>query len=235
MNIFKRIFSSDKKRIRSLKNILGFTPNNFDLYELAFRHKSVAEEIKNGIKNSNERLEYLGDAILGAVVAEFVFKRFPYKGEGFLTEMRSRIVNRDHLNKLARKIGMKDFIQNNSDTSLNRSMYGDAFEALVGAIYLDKGHKVAQHFILNRIIKHHVDIDELEHTENNFKSKLIEWAQREKKIVNFDLIEKTEQEDYKQLKVQVIIDGKEFGIGIDFSKKKAEQIAAEVTCKLLNI
>ena len=180
LNPIRSFFSSDKELISSLRNLLGFTPNNLALYNLAFSHKASAEEHASGIKLSNERLEYLGDAILGAVVADLLFKKFPFKEEGFLTEMRSRIVNREHLNKLAMKIGVDHFMANNNSVK-TRSVYGNAFEALIGAIYLDQGYSVTQRFIIHRIIQHHVDMDELENLDANFKSKLINWAQRERK------------------------------------------------------
>ena len=161
MSFLSHLFSSDKKLLRSLENILGFFPSNTNLYKSALRHKSAAREIKNGVKDSNERLEYLGDAILGAVVADYVFKKFPYKDEGFLTEMRSKIVSRDNLNKLSRKLGLDALIINNPDNAVNRSMHGDAFEALIGAIYLDKGYRCAKKFVIGRIISHYLDIDSL--------------------------------------------------------------------------
>lgn len=233
---FLRYFSSDKKILFPLKNVLGFTPNNIALYQQAFRHKSAAQEIKNGLRNSNERLEYLGDAILGAVVADFVFKKFPYKEEGFLTEMRSKIVSRDNLNKLAIKLGLDKFIQNNTDYSKHHSINGNAFEALIGAIYLDKGYKTAYRFIVNHIIKNFIDVDLLEATEKNFKSKLIEWAQKERKIIAFEPVNEIPNGRGKpMLKVQVIINKEVAGTGIDFSKKKAEQLAAEEACKNLKI
>lgn len=234
--IFRSVFSKDKDFVQLIKNITGFAPRNLALYHLAFRHRAFAEEAKNGSKKSNERLEYLGDAILGAVVADLLFKKFPYKEEGFLTEMRSRIVSRDHLNKLAFKIGLNEHIQTTPENVIkNKSIYGDAFEALVGAIYLDKGYSVAQEFIISRIIKNHVDIDELELSEFNYKSKLIEWAQKEKKSVTFELLGEEPTGTGKLLKIKVIVAGEEIGQGMDYSKKKAEQIAAEVACKAVNI
>ncbi|MGI8893528.1 MAG: ribonuclease III [Bacteroidia bacterium] len=234
--IFRSVFSKDNDFIQSVKNITGFTPRNLALYHLAFRHRAQAEEIKNGAKKSNERLEYLGDAILGAIVADFLFKKFPYKEEGFLTEMRSRIVSRDHLNKLAYKIGLNEFILTTPENVIkNKSIFGDAFEALIGAIYLDKGYLAAREFITNRIIKNHVDIDELETSEFNYKSKLIEWAQKEKKSITFELSGEEPTGTGRLLKIKVMVDREEMGQGMDFSKKKAEQIAAEVACKALNI
>jgi ribonuclease-3 len=233
----KLIFSADKKLIRSLRNLLGFTPGNTALYRQAFRHRSALNDPANQGVSSNERLEYLGDAVLGAVIAELLFKKFPYKEEGFLTEMRSRIVSREQLNKLAMKIGLDEFLDENTDrSSRTKSLYGDAFEALIGAIYLDKGYKQAQQFILGRIIKNHLDLNEVEATEKNFKSKLIEWAQKEKIPVSFELVEELPAGgNKKQMKVRVVVKGEEKGTGIDFSKKKAEQIAAEQTCKMMGL
>jgi ribonuclease III len=234
--IFRSVFSKDKDFARSVKNITGFTPGNLALYHLAFRHRAQAEETKSGIKKSNERLEYLGDAILGAIVADLLFKKFPYKEEGFLTEMRSRIVSRDHLNKLAFKIGINEFISTTTENTIkNKSIYGDAFEALIGAIYLDKGYETARSFIVNRIINNHVDIDELELSEFNYKSKLIEWAQKEKKSITFELLGEEPAGTGKLLRIKAVVDGEDLGEGMDYSKKKAEQIAAEVACKALNI
>ena len=236
IRIIRKIFAGRRSpNLRSLGNILGFSPGNTALYELAFRHRSRAKEEGNRIKHSNERLEYLGDAILGAVVADFLFKKFPFREEGFLTEMRSKIVSREHLNKLSLKIGLGNFILNNPDNPRNRSMMGDAFEALIGAIYLDKGYITAQRFIVNRIIRHHIDIDELETKETNFKSRLIEWAQKEKKTASFELVDEVENGNNKLLKVHAIVDGEPCGTGMDSSKKKAEQIAAEQACIALSI
>ncbi|MBI9036317.1 MAG: ribonuclease III, partial [Bacteroidales bacterium] len=151
-------------------------------------HKSVAHEL-NGVKISNERLEYLGDAILGAIVADYLFKLFPYKDEGFLTEMRSKIVSRAQLNKLSLKLGLDKLIQSNRE-SMNhyKSMQGDAFEAFVGALYLDKGYDFTRDILVDNIIRLHYNIDDLQKTEVNFKSRLIEWGQKEKKEVLFKVI-----------------------------------------------
>jgi len=233
-NFFNPFFSSpDKKFISQLRNMLGFTPGNIAVYKLAFRHRN-AEEVRNGIKFSNERLEFLGDAILGAVIADMLFKKFPYKDEGFLTNMRSKIVNREHMNKLAIKIGINKFAVFESGQR-SKSVYGDALEAFIGAIYLDKGYGTCKKYILQHLIGNLVDIDQLETIEVNFKSKLIEWAQREKKSITFELVEEIKVENQKQLKVRALVDGLEMGMGIDFSKKKAEQIAAQETCLLLKI
>lgn len=230
------LFSKDKKFVQSLRNLLGFTPGNPSVYHLAFRHRSTATEHSNGAKISNERLEYLGDAVLGAIIADMLFKKFPFREEGFLTEMRSKIVNREHLNKLALKLGIDHFMVNSIDPAAkNKSAYGDAFEALIGAIYIDKGYNVAQRFVLKRIVRNHIDIEEIEAQDKNFKSKLINWSQRERKVVEFELIEEVENAGKKLLRVKVLIDGIEKARGEDFSKKRAEQIAAEKVCKELGL
>lgn len=237
--IYLLFFSPERQYIRSLKNILGFLPGNINLYRLAFRHKSAANSVINGLKNSNERLEFLGDAVLGAIIADLLFKKFPYRDEGFLTEMRSKIVNRNFLNQLSRKIGLGELIEFEGRTSnqyiKQSSLYGDAFEALIGAIYLDKGFQFTQSFIISRIVKNHVDIDQLERTETNFKSKLIEWCQRNGKEVVFEQIESPAEEKGKLFSVKVLIASEEYGFGQDFTKKNAEKIAAEKACLALNI
>ncbi len=239
LKLYKLYLSSDKAFIKKLKNLLGFVPGNAVLYKMAFRHRSVAKVLKNGCKSSNERLEFLGDAILGAVIAELLFKNYPYKDEGFLTELRSKIVNRANLNQLARKMGFDQLIV--FDTKVvnaqtkNHSMLGDAFEALIGAIYMDKGYDFTKDFLLKRIVKPYVDIHTLELTETNFKSKLIEWCQRNGKEFVFVMIENSEGDSPKLFTVQTIIDGESFGIGKDYNKKNAEKIAAEKTCELLSI
>lgn len=237
--LYKLYFSPHRAYYKRLNNILGFVPGNIKLYELAFRHKSVAIPIREGIKNSNERLEFLGDAVLGSVVAELLFKLYPYKDEGFLTEMRSKIVSRANLNQLSRKLGLDKLVQYDARmigyATKQNSLLGDAFEALIGAIYLDKGYKFTKEFLLSRIIKPHVDIHTLETTETNFKSRLIEWCQQEGKNVAFSVIKEPEEEYAKMFNVEVIIDGNVYGVGRDFNKKSAEKLAAEQACTNLKI
>ncbi len=236
LSFFRLYFSKDKKLFQSLKNLTGFYPNNLSVYKLAFSHRSSAEEHPSGLKLSNERLEYLGDAILGAVVAEMLFKKFPFKEEGFLTEMRSKIVNREHLNKLALKLGMDHYMNGSIDPAAkNRSVYGDAFEALIGAVYIDKGYEVTRKLILDRFIKHHIDVEELEQIEKNFKSKLINWGQRERKSVEFEFLEEVDNGGKRLLRVRLVVDGNEIARGEDYSKKRAEQIAAQKACEVLGI
>ncbi len=237
--IYKLHLSPDRKYVKALKNLLGFVPGNLSLYRMAFRHRSIAVGIKRGGKNSNERLEFLGDAILGAVVAEVLFKMYPYKDEGFLTEMRSKIVSRVNLNQLGKRLGFNGLIEFDASTvnitSKQSSLLGDAFEALVGAVYLDKGYNFTKDFLINRIIKPHIDIHTLEITETNFKSKLIEWCQRHSKEIIFELIPNTEGDNAKLFTVQVIIDAEVMATGVDYNKKNAEKLAAEKTCEMLGI
>lgn len=237
--IYKLHFSPQRKYVRILRNLLGFVPGNLNLYRMAFRHRSAAVTLKNGTKNSNERLEFLGDAVLGSVIAEELFKRYPYKSEGFLTEMRSKIVSRANLNQLSKKLGLNELIEFDNRIinypTKQGSLLGDAFEALIGAIYLDKGYDFTHSFILNRIIKPHVDIHTLENTETNFKSKLIEWCQRHGKDITFEQIANPEGESTKLFTMQVTIDGETRGTGRDYNKKNAEKLAAEKACEALSI
>jgi ribonuclease-3 len=238
LRVYKLYFSPNRKYVKALKNLLGFVPGNLSLYRLAFRHKSVATNVKKGVKNSNERLEFLGDAVLGSVVAEVLFKLYPYEDEGFLTELRSKIVSRVNLNQLARKLGFDKLIEYDSrmvGSTRQGSLLGDAFEALVGAVYLDKGYDFTKNFLVNHIIKSHIDIHQLEKTETNFKSKLIEWSQRHGKDVSFDLTENQEGESNKLFTVQASIDGEVLGLGKEFNKKNAEKLAAEKACEALGI
>ncbi|WP_069660067.1 ribonuclease III [Arcticibacter eurypsychrophilus] len=238
-SIYKLYFSPQRKYVALMKNLLGFVPGNIKLYRMAFRHRSVAIILKNGTKNSNERLEFLGDAILGAVIADELFKRYPYKTEGFLTEMRSKIVSRVNLNQLAKKLGLDELIEFDnrivSFPTKQSSLLGDAFEALIGAIYMDKGYEFTRNFLLDHIIKPHVDILTLETTETNFKSKLIEWCQRQGKEVTFETVPNAEGESAKLFTVNALVEGEIKGIGRDYNKKNAEKLAAEKACIIMGI
>ncbi len=238
LRFYKLYLSPNRKYVKLLKNLLGFVPGNLMLYRLAFRHKSVAQVIKKGVKNSNERLEFLGDAVLGSVVAEILFKMYPYEDEGFLTELRSKIVSRINLNQLSRKLGFEQLVEFDSrviNNSRQNSLLGDAFEALIGAVYLDKGYNFTKNFLENHIIKSHIDIHKLENTETNFKSKLIEWCQRHSKDISFELTTNQQGESSKLFTVQASIDGEVFGSGKEFNKKTAEKLAAEKACEALGI
>lgn len=238
-NFYKLHFSPDKEFFKKIKNVLGFVPGNVSLYKMAFRHRSAAKLLNNGVRSSNERLEFLGDAILGSVVAEILFKNYPFKEEGFLTEMRAKIVNRANLNQLARKMGFDELMifdkRNIQIHSKFHSMLGDAFEAMIGAVYIDKGYDFTKNFLQTRIITPYVDIHALEMTETNFKSKLIEWCQRNGKEVNFILKANEEGESTKLFTIQAIVGGQTAGTGRDYNKKNAEKLAAERACESLFI
>lgn len=224
---FSVLFSSDKQLAKSIKNIFGYYPGNIFLYQLAFRHKSASREFVNGLKMSNERLEYLGDAVLSSIVADFLFKKFPYKEEGFLTEMRSKIVSRSQLNKLSKKLGFDRLVQSESFcNSHSKSLFGDAFEAFVGALYLDKGYTFTKRIILTRVIEVHFDMEKLETQDINFKSQLIEWSQKEKVPVEFQVVEEIGNGYGKQYVVELVLEDKIYGGGRDYSIKGAEQQAS---------
>jgi ribonuclease III len=227
---------NDEKLIRAIKNIADITPSNLELYRLATVHSSIAKENGEGFKESNERLEYLGDAILGAAVADYLFKKFPFRSEGFLTEIRSRIVNRETLNLLARKIGIGNIVQfDQKNAHLQQVILGNTLEAIVGAIYLDKGYLKTKKFVVNKLINPNYDLDELVNSNSNFKSKIIEWAQQEGKEVRFEILNVKKGKNHKEFTAQVIVDNEPKGTGFGNSKKKAEQDAALKTCEMLNL
>lgn len=230
-------FSPEKKLHESLRNILGFYPGNISMYKQAFRHSSAAQLIKKGIRDSNERLEFLGDSIIGTVVAEYLFKKFPFKDEGFLTKMRSKMVSRNQHNQIALKMGLNKLIEANNDRfgSKPSSINGDAYEALIGAIFLDKGFKAVQTFLLTRIINVHIDMDEVETKEVDFKSKFIEWAQKEKKEFCFETIADGATSGDKQFILNLIVENETVGTAQHFSKKRAEQMVSEQACGVLGI
>lgn len=216
------------------KNVLGFTPRNIRLYQIAFIHKSKSVEMGAGVRINNERLEYLGDAVLSALVADYLYKKYPYQGEGFLTEMRSKLVSRASLNKLARKIGMPELVQSMRDGQGGfKSVDGDAFEALVGAIYLDRGYRFTRRIIIDKVMASYIDIDAMAHTDWNYKSKLIDWAQKGQHKISFEVERVFYQgkESRKEYDVRVMIDAKPAEHAIDYSIKAAEQLAAEKTYK----
>jgi ribonuclease-3 len=230
-NIYRNNFSAEREYYRSLKTLLGFTPRNLRLYRQAFTHNTVKAISSDTARVNNERLEYLGDAVLGAIVAEILFKKFPYKDEGFLTELRSKIVNRESLGQLGIKLGLDELLEYDrrmKDVPLRiKSMTGDAFEALIAAIYLDKGYNHARHYVEKRIIRYHLDISALETLQTNYKSRLIEWSQKNCRSIDFELVEERNFKHSRQFIMRVLIDKEEKGVGIDFSKKKAEQLAAQ--------
>lgn len=234
--ILKSRSESDTRLIAAIRNIAGFTPSNLELYRLATLHSSIAKPNGKGLKDSNERLEYLGDAILGAAVADYLFKKYPYKDEGFLTEIRSRIVNREALNLLARKIGVGTIVQfDNKNLHLQQVILGNTLEAIVGAVYLDKGYLRCKKFVIDKLIAPHYDLDEVVNSNSNYKSKLIEWSQREGKTIRFEIVEVKKGKNRKEFTAQVMLDNEAKGTGYGNNKKKAEQDAAFKTLEMLQI
>jgi ribonuclease-3 len=211
-----------------LKDVIGTYPNNLKLYDLAFLHKSASVVDSQGNFVNNERLEFLGDAILSAVIADFLYNRFPQEDEGFLTKMRSKLVNRAFLTKLTNDMGLSVYIDSNTTKKIDSShIYGDALEALIGAIYLDKGYHAAKYFITKKILSNFVDLNAIEQNDSNFKSQLIEWSQKNKKVLEFDTTEEfNEKSKQPKFTAVVVVDNQKLGHGTGASKKEAHQNAA---------
>lgn len=208
--------------------ILGFFPRKIDYYKEALLHKSSTVRSAKGYKLNNERLEFLGDAILDAIVADIVYRHFEGKREGFLTNTRSKIVQRETLNKLAVEIGLDKLIKSNSHSSNHNSyMCGNAFEALVGAIYLDRGYDACMRFMQERILHRLINIDKVAYKEVNFKSKLIEWSQKNKVAVEFRLVEQTQETGSPVFQSDALLEGFVGGTGTGYSKKESQQLAAK--------
>lgn len=232
-----KLFSSERKEFYLfLKDLLGFYPQNLRLYDLAFIHKSASVVDSQGNLVNNERLEYLGDAILGAIIADFLYNRFPQEDEGFLTKTRSKLVNRAILTQLTHDMGLHVFIDSNTTQKIDKShIYGDALEALIGAIYLDRDYQTAKFFVTKKILPQFVDLNEIEQEDSNFKSQLIEWSQKTKRELEFETTEETD-ENLKQPKFNAVvkIDNKVVGKGSGSSKKEAHQNAARTTLKKID-
>jgi ribonuclease-3 len=230
-------FRKDKESYYRLYKILGFYPHNIHYYKQAFIHKSSNKKGNKEEKlNNNERLEFLGDAILDAIVGDIVYQHFQGKREGFLTNTRSKIVQRDTLNKIANEIGLNKLVKYDmNNVSHNSYMGGNAFEALVGAVYLDRGYDYCMRFMRDRIIKQLINIDKVAYKEVNFKSKIIEWSQKNKVKTHFDLVKETRDEKGGSpvFYSEVIIEGICCGKGNGYSKKESQQLASKEALKKL--
>ena len=225
-----KLFSSPRKEFYLfLKSLFGYAPNRLNLYETALIHKSASKLDSQKNLVNNERLEYLGDAILGSVIAEFLYNRFPNQDEGFLTQMRSKLVNRTFLTELTYQIGLNNYIKSNTNnTAENSHIYGDAFEALIGALYLDKGYKRTREFIIKKLLANYVNLSEVQHTNTNFKSQLIEWSQKNKKEINFETTEHLSGDNRNPSFITVITtDEQPIGQGEGSSKKESQQNASK--------
>ena len=228
MLFLKNIFlnKSDKEFRRQLHNVLGFVPGNLNLYKTALSHRSIRE----GSDENNERLEFLGDAVLSSVVGHYLFMRYPYKDEGFLTEMRSKMVNRNKLNDIALKMGLKKItFYNKFDSSLKISqIFGNTLEAVVGAVYLDKGYTKTQLWVTMHIINPHLYMEDLENLEINQKNKLYGWANKHGKNLEFETLEETIENGRRLFTIGAIVDGELVAEAKAYNKKDASQVAAQI-------
>lgn len=225
------LFRKDKKPYLCFYKMLGFYPRNIEIYQQALLHKSSSIKAGKGRLLNNERLEFLGDAILDAIVADIVYKKFEGKREGFLTNTRSKIVQRETLNRVAVEIGLDKLIKYTTrQSSHNSYMCGNAFEALIGAIYLDRGYRACKKFMEERIINQYLNLEKISRKEVNFKSKLIEWSQKNKFCVEFNLIEQSLDSDQNPIfETQITVENIPAGTGKGYSKKESQQEAAHAT------
>ena len=235
--MFHRLSLFDNKEIKEfkkeLRNILGFTPRNISLYKTALSHRSVRE----GADENNERLEFLGDAVLSSVIAHYLFRKYPYKGEGFLTEMRSKMVNRQKLNEIALKMGLKKItFYNKFDNALKISqIFGNTLEALIGAVYLDKGYQKTNQWVEEYIILPHLFMEDLESIDINIKNKLYGWANKNGKNVAFVTLDEKIEKGRRLFTIALQVDGHHVSEAKGFNKKDAGQIAAQLAIEKLGL
>ncbi len=232
MALLKNIFSSKTEKggefYTAVKKIITFSPKNLSFYQKAFTHRSLNKKTSEGNTISYERLEFLGDAVLGMVIAAHLFKKVPTGDEGYLTKMRSKVVSREHLNELGRDLNLIKFVRTSVPSNqFGQNIHGNLFEALVGAIYLDRGFSYCEKFIQKRVIKPYVDIQKLEGKIISYKSLFIEWCQKNKKEFKFNVYEDTGKENLKYFAVKLQLDDKTVAKARATSKKKAEERAAK--------
>lgn len=233
IGILKRFYPKRSPLSQELRNLLGFVPGDLLLYETALSHRSIRDK-GNG---NNERLEYLGDAILGAIIGDFLYRKYPFKPEGYLTDMRSKIVNRQQLNDIAIKMGLRHLTNYDKYNNFLKvsQIFGNTLEALVGAVYLDKGYRKTSRFVHRRILLPFIDIESLEQVEMNHKNKLYGWANRKRKRLEFELLEEQIQGGRRLFTVGAVIDGEVLCTGKAYNKKDASQIAAQQALGLLGL
>lgn len=238
MSLFSRLhirylFSRNKALFVQLEHVLGFQPKQLRFYEIALTHRSSSDEISR----NNERLEFLGDAMLGAIVGEFLFRKYPSQDEGFLTEIRSRIVRRESLNAIATRMGIEKIVQYNKyDRGLSRShIFGNALEALIGAIYLDRGYELTRHFVLNELIKNYIDLDTIEKTDTNYKNQLLTWAQKNMVSITFEELDVQQEGIKRMFTIGIKMDETIIATGTGYNKKDAGQVAAQHAMQHLGI
>ena len=232
MNFIRKIVQSQSKEDvalhNELKKLLNFSPRKINKYKKAFTHRSVQMTDKKGNPINYERLEFLGDSILGSVIAAYLYKKVPSGSEGYLTQMRSKIVSREHLNELGKDLNLIRFVKSNIDqTNVGDNIHGNIFEALIGAIFMDKGYNSCQKFIHQNVIVPHVDIAKLEGKITSYKGLIIEWCQKQKKKYTFDTYEDSGNDPVKHFSVKISINGEQIAKGRATSKKKAEEQASK--------
>jgi ribonuclease III len=236
--IFNKYFASKEEIIfaKQLEEVLGYVPSNLEFYALAFAYKSYGDSHEKyyDVQN-NERLEFLGDAVLGTIVAEYLFNKYPNSDEGFLTKMRSKCVNRKMLNHVGKEMGLEEFIDISDANKMSKSTLGNALEAFIGAIYLDIGYYGTQEFIIHRMLKHFINVEHLEIYDDNFKSQLLEWCQKNKRSISYEIVNKTKVDNRDFFKIAVKIDNVSAGEADDFNKKSAEQKASKIAMEKLKI
>ena len=236
MQFLKTFFADNLKKKefkKQLNNVLGFTPGDVSLYKTALSHRSVRE----GADENNERLEFLGDAVLSSIIAHYLFRKYPYKGEGFLTEMRSKMVNRQKLNEIALKMGLKKItFYNKFDNALKISqIFGNTLEALIGAVFLDKGYKKTQRWVEEYIIYPHLFTDDLEGVEINIKNRLYGWANKNGKALEFETLEEKFENGRRLFTIGATVDGELVSQAKGYNKKDASQIAAQMAVEKLGL
>jgi len=231
--LYNLTLSDDKKLAVYIRSITGIIPTRLSFYKQVFKHRSRFAEPKE----NNERLELLGDSILDAIVCEYLYKKYPYKEEGFITELRAKIVNRKSLNEVGNRLGLMDQLQFNrkSMRDVSKDMAGNAFEALVGAVYLDAGFDKTKQFIQRRVLKNLIDVELLQQTTSDYKSVMYHYVQREGKTIEFRVDEETNRNKRTYFKVELMLDGQAVATGEGFSKKVAEQNAAMNALRTLNL
>lgn len=239
MRVVKQFYnyflSGDRNFVRELTDILGFVPGDLCLYRLAFSHKSYTQKAKAVSNRNNERLEYLGDAVLGTIVADYLFKKYPQRDEGFLTKMRSKIVKRKSLNEIADQMNLDVFLRSYGVEAVSNSMLGNALEAFIGAIYLDCGHERTRKFIVTRMLKRYLNIKNLETFDDNYKSQLLEWCQKREMTIAYKVLSKFKFDNRDRFKVCVLVNNESMATAEDFSKKSAEQLASKDALSQLRV
>ena len=232
MNFIRKIVQSHSEEeielYNELKKLLNFSPRDIKIYRKAFTHRSIHLLDSSGAPINYERLEFLGDSILGSVIAAYLYKKVPSGSEGYLTQMRSKIVSREHLNELGKDLNLIRFVKSNIDqANIGDNIHGNIFEALIGAIFMDKGYNFCQKFIHQNVIVPHVDIAKLEGKITSYKGLIIEWCQKQKKKYTFDTYEDSGNDPVKHFSVKISIDGEQIAKGRATSKKKAEEQASK--------